>query len=398
MFYIPQIQKDDCGFACLKMVLATLNKDKNYLFLPQEEDHGYYSYSDLISIAELYGVSFSAIRTTNKNELVNCPKLPLIVAITLDNGAKHAVIVIKVKGNQVTYIDPGFGKTTVKDDQFYKIWDGTALLIEKFVKTKYPHPVLNPIKKSTHSVLSLIQILSGIFAVVGVYFINDNTPIYVPIIFLSLAVIIELIMRVVSYRVMKKLDDYFFSEKRIPYDGFKEYLVRYENYKKLVLSSPMNYIMTLIFTLGLVAVMLINDYRNVLLVGTPITLCLVNLAFITPSLKKKKREIEEAENGIDYLKSANQLRQQANVLHKKAYAYSYINTISSYFIALIIIVMTLLTMHLCGISSLPYLVFYTCLSTVLYKSFDQLVSFDERIVNFNIAKVKINNRMRMREN
>ena len=32
MFYIPQIKKDDCGFACLKMVLANINKDKNYLF------------------------------------------------------------------------------------------------------------------------------------------------------------------------------------------------------------------------------------------------------------------------------------------------------------------------------------------------------------------------------
>ena len=202
MFYIPHIQKDDCGFSCLKMVLATLHNDKNYLFLPQEEDHGYYSYSDLISIAELYGVTFNAIRSTNKMELVSCPKFPLIVAITLNNGAKHAVVVEKARGNRVTYYDPRFGKMTMKFDDFIKIWDGTALMIEQVVRTKYPHPVLNPVKKSTHLGLSLIQFLSGVFAVLGVYFINDAFPIYLPIIFLSLAIITELLMRVVTYRVM----------------------------------------------------------------------------------------------------------------------------------------------------------------------------------------------------
>ena len=395
MFYIPQIQKDDCGFSCLKMVLATLHNDKNYLFLPQEEDHGYYSYSDLISIAELYGVTFNAIRSTNKMELVSCPKFPLIVAITLNNGAKHAVVVEKARGNRVTYYDPRFGKMTMKFDDFIKIWDGTALMIEQVVKTKYPHPVLNPVKKSTHLGLSLIQFLSGVFAVLGVYFINDAFPIYLPIIFLSLAIITELLMRVVTYRVMKKLDDYFFDESRVPYDGFKDYLVRYENYKKLVLSSPMNYILTLVFTLGLVAVILINDYRNVLLVTVPILLCLFRLVYITPSLKKKKRELEEAEAGLDSLRNAGELRKQAKVIHKKAYAYSYIETICSYVFALLIVVVTLLTMHLCDISSLPYLVFYACLSIVLYKSFDQLVRFDERIADFKLAKVKINNRIRM---
>ena len=391
MFYIPQIQKDDCGFACLKMVLAFLNNDKNYLFLPQDESHGYYSYSELIEIAEKYGLTFQAIKSTNKEQLGNCPRFPLIVAIRLKNDAKHAVIVTKAKGKTVSYIDPRFGKAKMKLSDFISIWDGTALMIENHKKMKYPHPIVNPLKKRVHLGLSLIQLVSGLFAVAGVYCIQDTIPIYLPIIFLSLAIITELIMRVVTYKVMKQLDDYFFSQERVPNKGFREYITRFENYKRLALSSPMNYIMTLIFTLALVGVILINDYRNILLVLVPIVLCLFRLFYIVPTLKKKKRELEEAEAAIDSLKNSDELRNQAKLMHKKAYAYSYIEIVCSYLFAVLIIVTTLLTMHLCEISSLPYLVFYACLSTVLYKSFDQLIRFDERIEDFNLAKVKINN-------
>ena len=395
MFYIPQIQKDDCGFACLKMVLASVHHDKNYLFLPQDETHGYYSYSDLMEIGEKHGVIFDAIRSKNKLELVSCPKFPIIVAVSLKNGAKHAVVVTKASRNHVTYIDPRFGKNKMKFNDFISIWDGTMLLIKRVKKMKYPHPTLNPIKKKTHLALSFIQLLSATLAVFGVYFIKDGTPFYLPIIFLSLAIIMELLMRIFTYKVMKNLDEYFFNEGRMPNSGFKEYLTRYEEYKKLVLSSPMNYLMTLIFTLALTAVILINDYRNILLVIVPVLLSLFRLIYINPSLKKKKQELEEVEAGLDYLSNGTELKNQARILHKKAYEYSYTDIICRYAFAIIIVVSTLLTMYFCSISSLPYLVFYVCLSMVLYRSFDQLISFDERILKFNLVKVKMINHMKL---
>ena len=76
MYYIQQTRKDDCGYASLKMLLASLNKDKNYLFLQEEKEKGSYSYLELVTIAKQHDVELNGYRidslkpsflTVNKN-------------------------------------------------------------------------------------------------------------------------------------------------------------------------------------------------------------------------------------------------------------------------------------------------------------------------------------------
>ena len=242
MFYIHQIQKDDCGFACVKMVLATLNKDKNYLFIPQDESHGRYSLEELVNIGKSYGVTFSAFRATAKSDVPNCPFFPFIAILGLKNEAKHAVMVTNVKWGRVYCVDPRYGKISVSLRKFLIDWDGTGLKIEEFEKKPCSFQCPNPISLGQKIGLSAIQLVAGALAIVGVYFIKDNVPVYLPLIFLSLAIAAEVIMKVVSYSLMKKVDNYFFNEKRIPNSGLKDYFVRFERYKVLALSSPMNYV------------------------------------------------------------------------------------------------------------------------------------------------------------
>ena len=33
-YYVPQIKNDDCGFACLKMMIANLYQKEEALFIP----------------------------------------------------------------------------------------------------------------------------------------------------------------------------------------------------------------------------------------------------------------------------------------------------------------------------------------------------------------------------
>ena len=391
MYYIPQIQKDDCGFACLKIVLANLHKDRNYLFLPQDESHGQYSFTDLIEIAKGYGVNFTAFRALERASIVNGTKVPFIAVIVTKNEAKHAVVVTKAKGKSVQYLDPKKGTVNVSLMDFLSVWDGTGLIVESFKKMKCPCPPLNPIKKTTHIGLSLMEFTAGLLAVFGVYFIKDDTPIYLPIIFFSLAIIVEIFLKIFTYRVMKGLDSFFFNNDRLPQKNYKDYLYRFENYKKLVLSGPMNYILTLVFTLALVMVTMLNDPKNILLIFTPMLLCLIRYIYIRPALKKKNREILELEEELDNSQDVSDLKRNVKLIHDKAYSYSYLDIISRYVFAGIIIAVTLLVMHLSDISSVPYLIFYTCISILFYRSLTQLCSFDERIEEFNLVKIKINN-------
>lgn len=393
MYYISQIQKDDCGFACLKIVLANLNKDKNYLFLPQDEKHGYYSFSDLKRIGERHGLTFKAVRATERESIMKETKFPLIVVTLAKNGAKHAVVVTKAKGKRISYIDPKIGTINTSLNVFLGIWDGTALIIENFRKTKCGEVMVEPIKKSTHFGLTLLQMMVGVLAVIGVYFIKDGTPIYYPVIFFGLAILLELFLKMMIYHVMKKLDSYFFREDNLPSSGYKDYLYRYENYKRLALSSPMNYVLILVFTLALVVVSLLNDMRNILLIFVPILLCFTRHLYVKPVLKRKRSQIAELEENLDNIKNVQALKQTVKTIHDKAYLYGYLDMVCRYVFIGIIIAVTLLLMNLNGISSVPYLVFYSYLTIVFYRSIDQLFSFEEKMEEFNIVKVRINNSM-----
>ena len=397
MYFIHQIQKDDCGFACVKMLLATINKDKNYLFIPQDEKHASYNLEELCQVGEKYGVSFTAFRATFKYDLPNCTSFPFIANLGLKNGARHSVMVTKVKWGRVYYIDPRYGKSSSTLKKFLIDWDGTGLLIENYQKRKCPIMCPNPISAWQKVMLGMIQLLVGALAVTGVYFIKDSFPIYLPVIFLSLAIACEVVLKIISYSLMKKIDKYFFDESRLPRSDFKEYFFRFENYKRLALSSPMNYILVLIFTIGLAAVVLLNDVRNLLIILVPVVLTFLEALLVNPVLKKKKQQIIEQEDNIDYAKNGKDFKQRIDEMHKHAYVYSYINLLTTYLFALLILVSVILTMKLCGISSFPYIIFYTCIAVALFKAMRQLFAFNENIEEFNIVKVKISNSMNHRE-
>ena len=397
MYYIQQIQKDDCGFACLKMILASVNKDKNYLYIPQNENHGPYSLSDLEEIGYIYGASFEAFRATVKTDVANCPSFPFIAIMSLKNGAKHAVCVTKVKWGRVYYVDPRYGKVSVSLNRFINDWDGTGLMLKNYEKRKCPTKCPNPISLGKKIVLSVIQLIAGVLAILGVYFVKDGTPIYLPMIFLSLAIMGEVIMKIVSYSFMKQIDDYFFNEKRIPSRGFKDYFLRFEKYKKMSLYSPMNYVLVFVFTIGLAAVVLFNDYRNLLIILAPVTLSFLEALIISPVLKRKKQSIAELEDNIDNASNVKDFKEKIKVMHKQAYSYSYLDLLTTYLFALLMLASVILTMKLCGIVSFPYIIFYTCIAIAIFKGMRELFLIPERIDEFNIVKVRISNSMKSHE-
>ena len=391
MLYIPQIQKDDCGFACLKMVLANINKDKNYLFLPQDECHGPYSYSDLLDIGKDNGVNFAAFEATNKDELSNCSTFPLILSITAKNGAKHAVVVTKIKWKKVYYLDPRKGSGSLSLTKFLSLWDGTGLMIESFEKKPCEYKPVKPLKVTTSIGLGIVQVMVAALAAVGVYFVKDGTPIYVPALFLVGAIVLELVMKAICFKLMKSLDQFFFSENNLPTKGFREYLTRFENYKRLALSSPINLVLLFVIFIGLSAVVLLNDIKNAMLVLAPIAIAVFEWLVVTPMLKAKRDEINELEDDLDNAENGEDLQSKVKVLHNKAYSYSYLKMACSYLYVGLILLVALLTMRLCGLSSFPYIIFYTCISTAILRTLQELFSFGERIEEFNIVKVKITN-------
>ena len=113
MYFISQLGESDCGFTCLKMILAHLHKDRNYLYLPGEANKEY-SFKDLQDIAEKYHVEAHGVRPANLQEVAKAKKSwPLLTNIKLKKGQRHSVIIKKVTKNKVHYFDPALGHKAV---------------------------------------------------------------------------------------------------------------------------------------------------------------------------------------------------------------------------------------------------------------------------------------------
>ena len=61
-----QLTNYDCGFACLKMILANFHHDENYLFLKQNLNKKNYSFLELTNIAKDHNLTLKGYEAMEK--------------------------------------------------------------------------------------------------------------------------------------------------------------------------------------------------------------------------------------------------------------------------------------------------------------------------------------------
>ena len=138
MFYIQQESEHDCLFTCIKILLANLNKDSNYLYLASP-----FNLKENVSLlkgkeeAKKYHLTLGAYKVEDKDNLSNKDKLPFIAVIE-DNKRKHAIVVYKVTNKNVYSIDPAIGKRKIDFDTFTEFWTGEMLSYEDHEKYECP--------------------------------------------------------------------------------------------------------------------------------------------------------------------------------------------------------------------------------------------------------------------
>ena len=187
MFFISQIGPNDCGFTCLKILLANYHHDKNYLFLPCKDEP--YSFAELKKIASEHHMEMIGVKVGCSSELTNSKDFPFIATIKRENGAKHSVLLLRATRKHVIMYDPEFGRRRMSLEDFYEVWDSMALVIETETghkRVKCPQKVIDFIDKKDKIILPIWQILSGVSLMAGLYFINSNSYFFIPIIFFAL--------------------------------------------------------------------------------------------------------------------------------------------------------------------------------------------------------------------
>ncbi len=391
MYYVPQIQHDDCGFACLKMLLANVQKDRNYLFLPQEENHGPYSFAELIDIAKEHGVTLTGYVIEEKSQVTEVKKFPFIAHLLTKNGGHHAVLVYRIKFGRVFYLDPRLGKLDVSIKKFLTIWDGQCLLMENMEYQSCPYREAKPLSIGQTIIICLLEALVGLFAIAGVYFINDNAYVFIPIILFSLAVIFEIIVKAYSISLMKRVDSYFYGQLENKNRSYYATMQRFERYKKSLLANPLQFILTLIVSMGLMFVVLHNDIKNFLLIAAPFLASVIEAYFYRPYIKSGLIDIEEGERALDSSQDDDEFRDRIEQLHKKSYRLGLLEMSKQYVGLALFIAMSVLLLALNQTPNFPYAVFYVCIEIAIYITFAKMFSYPEKEDEMLKEKVEISN-------
>ena len=375
MFYIQQISNHDCGFTCLKIMLANLFKDENYLYLssPFKEDKDV-SLKELNEYAKKLGVSLNVLKSLEKDRLYLYDKLPLI-AIIKEEETYHAVYLYKVNKKKVYYYDPSFGFNKKDYDEFISIWTGNFIISEQKEKVECPIKKPHLINIKERMISFLLTLISAVSTFLGVYYINKNSYFIIPAIFFSLMIIFELILKRFNILLMERMDErikeYYLDIKNKEYFSFH---ILFSKYKEKEILNNVSFFSSAFIVIIISLILILNDYMNLIYIGINVLLSLFYVFIIIPHFDKKEVEIEKEESLLAGDKDQIDAFMHIRMINEKSYQYGNSFNAYKYVVIFLEILTAFIMMMVNNVVNVSYIICYFVLELYFYQNLNQYLS------------------------
>ena len=399
MIYVPQIETSDCGLACLKTILCTVHKDKNYMYMPQKVSAKGTSYSDLIKLAAKHNVQLEAFEVADKSELLKCTTLPVIIALKYPDGRKHSVVIEKIKRNKLKIYDPDCGVYETKLQEIENEWDGIGLAVMSYEKTESPYTKKEVFNKKDNIIPNFLQIVSGILVALGIYYINPEKDLILPIIFLSASILVAIIMKLVVFQKMKKYDALLIeSADKINNKQYFNYYEQFEKAKGFFFSNTLNIIYYCLIVVFIIFVTIFNDLRYFLIMMEPILVGAVEFVFINPSIKKKNCELELIEATLHNVNSKDDFEMKVKTIHDKSYNFAKIVSFKRAIRLFIFAAFAIVEAYIVKQTSIVDILFMIFLECFLFDNIVPIFSYEENENEYLKNQLIMNNLLSQNEN
>ena len=391
MFFIQQANNHDCGFTCFKILLANIHHDSNYLFLTDPLDSEV-SFLTLMKEASKYHTELETLKAVNKDELRKCDKLPFIAHLNISNYS-HAVYVYKISKKYVYYYDPSRGHKKLTYDEFNFLWTGEMLAIKQ--NEKFPCPIKKPsLMNMKEKIISLlISLVGAVSSVLAIYFINKESYIFLPIIFFTVMLISEIVLKKYSMVVMshidKRVEELTINVKNKDYYGL---YTNYEGYKKCLLVNHLSTFSSFYIFLIISIVFIINDKINFIYIVLNLLLAATYAFLVKPMLDKDEAEIKENEEFIKRTK--DKLEAFSYMDNARKIGYKYVDKLYAYkYVAIALeVILTFILMMYNSLVSVTYIICYTVLQVYLYSNIVNLLTTSSELQKQdNLLNIIINN-------
>lgn len=390
MFYIRQTSNHDCGYTCLKMLLANLYHDENYLFLQdpfvKNEDVSYFA---LINEAKKYDLILGAVRFNEKEDIIKIDNLPAVVTLK-QYDINHAVYLYKVTDKYVYYFDPSSTKKKLAIKDFIALWDGTMLRIIDYTASKCSINKPSFINNGEVIMMLVLEIFSALSAVMGVYFLKGDSKKFLPLVFILITVIMEILIRKYMVFLMKRIDFRVFDNDDDVVDHrYYDFHNYYENYKKYLLVNYLKLFSSSFIIILITVILLLNNMYNLIYVGANLLLAIIYVFIKKPRFNKQEEEMAHKEERLKYIKDKSKAFDLMSEIRKNAYDYASNFTAIKFLIITFQIILAFLVMLLSQAFSFTYIICYLLLETYFYNSAVTLCSYQDDKAKQDNLLVKI---------
>lgn len=383
MKFIHQINNQDCGFTCLKMLLAHYHHDKRYLFL-QEKNICSLSYFALIELGKKYGLVLGGYSFQRKEDILKLQKQWILVSIK-QQKTTHAVL-IYIKQKTILMLDPSFGSIKISHNDFFSLWNQCALVVEQTLTFNFSPPTFHPVLKRYTFFLSTIKIISFSCLIVGLGFINYQVSLLIPILLLASFLAFEIIYKSSCLLLLSKFDtDLIRRCHTLPFYSLEEYKT-YETFKSKYVSLPIDFLFRLASVLFISTLIVINSIYNLIFLGLIIPIVLFDFLCMQKRLVKAKYKIGLLEQSlVDEKERAISIFQALHHLTYRLVARDNIKRSLYFSIVFIGIICSMIAQQ---IVSLSFLLFYSALSFYLIDNGLKLLNLSQEINEYYLLKNK----------
>jgi len=386
-YFCYQGNDKDCGFASLKMLLATLSKNRSYLFIKKKNKIDNFTFYDLKEIAKSYYVTLEGY-TYGERDL-RTMTVPCLCLLEND----HLVMVRKIKKRKVIYLDPDLGEIKLKQKEFLDVWQGKSLEVIDAKNVKEIEKINDEILPQKKVILrTIFSAVPALILSVGFYLINESTNIIFLVAFLLLFAISELLdyyylIKIINYFDNKYIFKFFSinrNKNKIEYQNYEDFKTNYFSKNRLLLSAVISGFL-------LICICSLNDLKNLLVFAAILLIELLDKIVFSSLEKKMMKNMtineEKAFTNVDQIVSS------LSIANKDACEFAKFKYTRKCVMTFILIIFAILMMYLTNNISINYLMFHFGIYYIVSNNISSVISYLSSMDEFEKSRFKFLDRM-----
>ena len=190
----------------------------------------------------------------------------------------------------------------------------------------------------------------------------------------------------------QKYDRYL--RRFLPYVHRKDYYDFYKHgqeYKVSALTTGLNFIFYFLVVTLIVTISLINSLTYGVSIIVALVCAFINALVLNPFKKAFNKELVEQENELRKVKELTDMELKVKTLEVKSYRYAYYEFASKVVVGAFFLLASFLICKLQNSFAITNIVFYTCVSFLIYQYLVPLFSYDQKVSENMVNKARINN-------